>query len=66
MEIDSNDTTSPHSTNENSFGFLSTFDFNNTGPGGLDSIIISEDNSSEGTPFEHPRPEIISTAATTV
>lgn len=54
MEIDSNDTTSPHSTNENSFGFLNTFEFDNTGPGGIDSIIISEDNSSEGTPFEHP------------
>ncbi|CAM0140165.1 hypothetical protein VKS41_005811 [Umbelopsis sp. WA50703] len=54
MELDSNEksSTSPFSPNEQSFEFLDTFDFSNTPPARLDSIIISEDSSAQGTPTD--------------
>jgi hypothetical protein len=53
MDIDGSETINSLSPNE-TYGFLETFDFNTTAPSALDSIIISEDNSSEGTPLEPP------------
>jgi hypothetical protein len=54
MELESDENTSPLSPNQRSFQFLDTFDFNNDAPAGLDSIIISEDDSQEGTPLDQP------------
>ncbi|GAB5589619.1 hypothetical protein Unana1_04519 [Umbelopsis nana] len=52
MELEPDEKTSPLSPTYRSYGFLDTFDFNNTTAAGLDSIIISEDNSLEETPLE--------------